>query len=56
MPGTGTGILVIDILVRPFLKFGMKFPIVGMTALILIYGFIAYHALKSAFLSDSGNI
>jgi hypothetical protein len=52
MPGTGTGLIIIDMIIRPFLKFGMKFPLVGFSVLFLIYGFIAYHALKSAFVAD----
>ncbi len=52
MPGTGTGLIIIDMIIRPFLKFGMKFPLVGFTLLFLVYGFIAYQALKSAFVAD----
>lgn len=52
MPGTGTGLLIIDFIVRPLWKFGMKFPLVGLLFLGLLYGTIAYHALKSAFMSD----
>ena len=48
-----TGILILDVFCRPFLKFGMKFPMVMFAALFLVYGAIAYGALKSAYLSDN---
>lgn len=47
-----TGILVFDVVLRPFMKILMKFPIVGLVLLCLLYGTIAYKALKSAYLSD----
>jgi hypothetical protein len=47
-----TGILVLDYVLRPFLKIVMKFPIVGLILLCLVYGAIAYQALKSAYLAD----
>ncbi|HEY9786476.1 MAG TPA: hypothetical protein V6D17_13800 [Candidatus Obscuribacterales bacterium] len=49
MPGTATGLLLIDYIVRPFLKIGMKFPIVLLIALTLVYGYIAYFAMRSAY-------
>jgi hypothetical protein len=48
-----TGILLLDFVCRPFLKFGLKFPMIGFGLLILVYGIIAYGALKSAFLSEN---
>ncbi|MBS1994435.1 MAG: hypothetical protein JSS86_14785 [Cyanobacteria bacterium SZAS LIN-2] len=48
-----TGILLLDFICRPFLKFGLKFPMIGFTLLFIVYGFIAYGALKSAFLSEN---
>jgi len=48
-----TGILLLDFICRPFLKFGMKFPVIGFVFLFLIYGLVAYGALKSAFLSEN---
>ena len=48
-----TGILFLDFICRPFLKFGMKFPMVMFAALFIVYGFIAYGALKSAYLSEN---
>ncbi len=47
-----TGILLFDVVLRPFLKIIMKFPIVGLVLLCLLYGTIAYKALKSAYLAD----
>jgi hypothetical protein len=34
------------------LKFGFKYYYVGFILVFLVYGFIAYKALKSAYLSD----
>lgn len=47
-----TGILVLDYILRPVLKIIMKFPVVGLILLCLIYGAIAYQALKSAYLAE----
>jgi hypothetical protein len=44
-----SGILLIDMLVRPFFKIGMKFPIVLLIMLSLFYGYIAYFALRSSY-------
>ena len=50
--GASTGILLIDFLVRPLLRFSFKFYVVGFIILFLVYGYIAYQALKSSYLSD----
>jgi hypothetical protein len=50
--GASTGLLVIDFLMRPLLRFGFKYYFVGFILLFLVYGFIAYKALKSAYLSE----
>jgi len=50
--GVSTGMLIIDYLVRPLLRFGFKFYFVGFGLLFLVYGFIAYTAVKSAYLAD----
>jgi len=50
--GASTGIMVLDYILRPFLKIVMKFPIIGLICLCLVYGVIGYHALKSAYLAD----
>lgn len=53
--GVGTGIILIDLLVRPLLRFGFKFYFVGFILLFLVYGYIAYQAMKSAYLSEQNN-
>jgi len=50
--GAATGFIFIDMLVRPILRFGFKFYFVGFFVLFLVYGFIAYKALQSAYLSE----
>jgi hypothetical protein len=50
--GAGTGILLIDFIVRPLLKFSFKFYCIGFLLLFLVYGYIAYQALKSSYISD----
>ena len=50
--GVSTGIIVIDYFLRPVLKVMLKFPLVGLSCLCLVYGLIGYHALKSAYLAD----
>lgn len=49
-----TGILYLDILVRPFFKVAVKFPAIGFILLLALYGVIGYIALKSAFF-EGGN-
>ncbi len=44
-----SGILLIDFLIRPFLKIGMKFPVVLLILLTIFYGYIAYFALRSSY-------
>lgn len=51
MPGTTTGLFIIDFFCKPCLKFGLKHPLFGLAALILVYGFVAYHIIKSAFMA-----
>lgn len=48
-----TGILFLDIMIRPFFKVAMKFPMIGLILLFAIYGCIAYIALKSAYLAEN---
>ena len=50
--GAATGLIFIDMLVRPILRFGFKFYFGGFFVLFLVYGFIAYKALQSAYLSE----
>lgn len=53
--GVGTGIILIDFIVRPLLRFSFKFYVVGFILLFLIYGFIAYQVMKTAYLSEQNN-
>ena len=48
-----TGILFIDLLVRPCLKFGFKFYFIGFILLFIVYGYVAYKSVKSAYLTDN---
>jgi hypothetical protein len=52
MPSAASGLLLIDILIRPFCKLGVKFPIIGLLALMILYGFIGYMVLKSAYMVE----
>lgn len=52
--GASTGIVLLDIVFRPFLKFGMKFPMVGIILLMALYGYIAYIVLKSSYMAEGG--
>ncbi|HEY9783948.1 MAG TPA: hypothetical protein V6D17_01010 [Candidatus Obscuribacterales bacterium] len=53
--GVSTGLFLIDYLLRPILRFSFKFYLVGFILLFLVYGFIAYQAMKSAYLSEQNN-
>lgn len=50
MPSASSGILWLDMLMRPFFKFAVKFPAIGFLFLLVLYGTVAYYALKSAYL------
>jgi hypothetical protein len=50
MPSAASGIIWFDIVMRPFFKFAVKFPIVGFIGLLVVYGTVGYYALKSAYL------
>ena len=47
-----SGIMLIDMIFKPFFKIGEKFPIVCVVLVCLLYAYIAYVALKSAYLSS----
>ncbi|MCA0314792.1 MAG: hypothetical protein LCH63_13295 [Candidatus Melainabacteria bacterium] len=51
--GAATGLVIIDFVLRPLLRFSFKFYFIGFIILFLVYGFIAYKTLKSAYLSDN---
>jgi hypothetical protein len=50
MPSAASGIIWFDIVMRPFFKFAVKFPIFGLACLLIVYGTVGYYALKSAYL------
>ncbi len=50
MPSASTGFIWFDLLFRPFFKFAVKFPAIGFLFLLVLYGTVAYFALKSAYL------
>lgn len=52
MPGTGLGIVWIDFVCKPFFKGLLKQPEFMVILVCLIYGYIAYKLVKSAYLSD----
>ena len=53
MPGTGINIFVIDVLIRPFAKILEKMPFLVIFILFVVYGFVAYTVIKSAYLSQN---
>jgi hypothetical protein len=52
MMGTGLGIVWVDWLCKPFLKGLLKQPELLVLLICLIYGYIAYKLVKTAYLSD----
>ncbi|HEY9685124.1 MAG TPA: hypothetical protein V6C97_16570 [Oculatellaceae cyanobacterium] len=52
MPGASAGLFLIDFIFKPFAKIYEKMPIVSLLLCLVLYGFVAYIVLKSAFLSD----
>ena len=52
MPGTGVGLIFIDVVARPFAKILEKMPILMILFLFVLYGGIAYMVLKSAFVAE----
>jgi len=53
MPGTGVGIFWIDMMCKPCTKELLKHPLVLLIMVSLLYGFIAYMVLKSAYLTEN---
>ncbi len=51
MPGTACGLVVIDLIVRPFAKIVEKMPLLMLLVLIILYAIIAYFVLRSAYAS-----
>ncbi len=52
MPGTAVGLFLIDFIVRPFAKIFEKMPLVTGLILMILYGFIAYIVIKSAYRAE----
>lgn len=55
MPGTAVEIFIIDFVARPFAKIFEKMPFITFMVLVVLYGYIAYIVLKSAFATQDGN-
>lgn len=55
MPGTAVGLFIIDFIARPFAKIFEKMPLITFLVLVVLYGYIAYIVLKSAFVAQDGN-
>ncbi len=55
MPAATAGLFLIDFVFRPFAKIYEKMPIVSLLLCLVLYGFVAYFVLKSAFMSDQHN-
>jgi hypothetical protein len=49
-----TGLVVIDLFLRPFAKIYEKMPLVMLLILMIIYGVIGYIVVKSAYVADQG--
>ena len=52
MPGTACGLVVIDMVFRPFAKIIEKMPVLMILFLIVLYAIIAYVVMKSAYLAE----
>lgn len=48
MPGTAVGLFLIDFIARPFARIFEKMPSVMFCLMLVLYGYIAYIVLKSA--------
>ncbi|MBX9567735.1 MAG: hypothetical protein K2X77_02525 [Candidatus Obscuribacterales bacterium] len=51
--GTGLGIFWVDFMCKPFLKGLLKQPEFIVLLICLIYGYIAYKLVKTAYLSEN---
>lgn len=47
-----TGLFFIDFVLKPIMRVSLKWPVVGMTMLLAWYAFVAYHVIKSTYLSE----
>jgi hypothetical protein len=46
------GVFLIDFVVRPFAKIFEKMPILMLVLLLVLYGYIAYLVLRSAYVNE----
>lgn len=53
MPGTAVGLFYIDFVARPFAKIFEKMPLIMFFVMVLLYGYIAYLVLKSAYKAEN---
>lgn len=49
MPGAAVGLFFIDFIARPFAKIFEKMPFIMFLVLVVLYGFVAYIVMKSAY-------
>lgn len=52
MPGTGCGLIIIDMVCRPFAKIIEKMPFLMILLLFVVYGAIAFMVLKSTYVEE----
>ncbi len=52
MMGTGLGIFWVDFLCKPASKYLLKNPILILLMIFIIYSYVGYKCLKSAYLAD----
>lgn len=52
MPGTAVGLFLIDFVARPFAKIFEKMPLIMFGIMLLLYGYIGYIVLKSAWQAE----
>jgi len=49
------GVFLIDFVVRPFAKIFEKMPILMLVLLLVLYGYIAYLVLRSAYVNEGAS-
>ena len=52
MPSAAPGLFLIDYIIYPFAKIYEKMPLVMLLLCLVLYGFVAWIVLKSAFLAE----
>ena len=55
MPGTAVGLFLIDFVARPFAKIFEKMPIIMFLILFVLYAYIGYIVLRSAWQTEQHN-